>query len=259
MPPVASSPPSIFAISPAPVAPSGCPCAIAPPHGLTLSISGFSSFAQDSTTDANASLISIQSISPIETPAFLSASCAAGITPVSCRIGSEPTATRARNRAFGLSPSALAASALAIRTADAPSDIWLELAAVMTPLPSGRNAGLSERILASSTTARMPSSRSSSIGCASGETPGVGRISRFSRFACAAAARRWLSFAKSSSVSRDRPHFSATRSALSPWWIRSWRRNSSGFSFSKPWFSCPSEISRNIGARVMLSTPQPIT
>ena len=39
VPPVASRPASIFAISPAPVAPSGWPCAIAPPHGLSFAAS----------------------------------------------------------------------------------------------------------------------------------------------------------------------------------------------------------------------------
>jgi len=50
---------------------------MAPPQGLTLSMSGWISFAQDSTTAANASLISIQSMSLMETLAFFSASSVA--------------------------------------------------------------------------------------------------------------------------------------------------------------------------------------
>ncbi|CNV92088.1 Uncharacterised protein [Mycobacterium tuberculosis] len=52
--------------------PTGCPSAIAPPLTLTRSMSGSCTRAQDSTTDANASLISTMSMSPIFMPAFSS-------------------------------------------------------------------------------------------------------------------------------------------------------------------------------------------
>src|SRR5207245_1386507 len=59
---------SAVTISREPVAPTGWPSAIAPPFGFTLLMSGSKTFAQDSTTDANASLISIRSNSPTFMP-----------------------------------------------------------------------------------------------------------------------------------------------------------------------------------------------
>ena len=59
-------------ISLLPVLPTGWPSAIAPPFTLTLSMSGLCTRAHDSTTDANASLISVMSMSPIFIPAFSS-------------------------------------------------------------------------------------------------------------------------------------------------------------------------------------------
>jgi len=59
-------------ISLLPVLPTGWPSAIAPPFTLTLSMSGLCTLAQDSTTDAKASLISVRSMSPIFMPAFSS-------------------------------------------------------------------------------------------------------------------------------------------------------------------------------------------
>jgi len=53
----------VLVASTQPVAPSGWPSAIAPPFGLTLARSASTSRAQDSTTDANASLISVTSMS----------------------------------------------------------------------------------------------------------------------------------------------------------------------------------------------------
>jgi hypothetical protein len=59
-------------ISLLPVLPTGWPSAIAPPFTFTLSRSGLCTRAQDNTTDANASLISVMSMSPIFIPAFSS-------------------------------------------------------------------------------------------------------------------------------------------------------------------------------------------
>ena len=87
--------------------------------------------------------------------------------------------TRARKRAFALTPSSFATSAFATSTAEAPSEIWLEFAAVITPRPSGRNAGLRLAIFCSSIIARTPSSWVRVIFCASGPTPSTGRSSRF--------------------------------------------------------------------------------
>ena len=55
------------------MAPIGWPSAIAPPFGLTVAMSGWSSFSQASTTEAKASLISTAAMSEIFMPAFCSA------------------------------------------------------------------------------------------------------------------------------------------------------------------------------------------
>ena len=57
----------------APVAPKGCPSAIAPPLGFTFWASIFSTYMQYIAYDANASLISKTSISLILSPHFSSA------------------------------------------------------------------------------------------------------------------------------------------------------------------------------------------
>src|SRR5919107_4563483 len=132
-PSVASRPASIFAMRPAPVAPKGWPWAMAPPQGFTRSMSGASSSAQERTTEAKASFISIQSRSSMPSPAFSSARRVAGMTPVSCMTGSSPMATRARKRALGVKPSACALSRSPTSTAEAPSVSWEELPAVTTP------------------------------------------------------------------------------------------------------------------------------
>src|SRR5205085_716292 len=89
----------------APVAPTGWPSAIAPPLGLTRAMSGFTSRSQASTTDANASLISIVSKSSIPSPVRSIMRRVASIGPVSIRAGSTPTrhwsTTRALETAFG--------------------------------------------------------------------------------------------------------------------------------------------------------------
>jgi hypothetical protein len=66
-----------------PVAPIGWPSAIAPPFGLTVAMSGWSSFSQASTTEAKASLISTAAMSDIFMPAFCNAWRVAGIGAVS--------------------------------------------------------------------------------------------------------------------------------------------------------------------------------
>ena len=60
---------------------------MAPPLGLTVSGSGFSSFSQDSTTEAKASLISVTWMSDIDRPVRASRCWVASMGPVSIRIG----------------------------------------------------------------------------------------------------------------------------------------------------------------------------
>src|SRR5216683_102511 len=110
----------------APEAPNGCPTAMAPPFTFVLSISAPVSFCHASTTDANASLTSKRSMLFRSRPAFF-------------RTGSVPTTACARMRARGFRPSCLALSSDIKRTAAAPSEIWLELPAVIEC--SGLKAG----------------------------------------------------------------------------------------------------------------------
>ncbi|MNV65070.1 hypothetical protein D3C71_1577460 [compost metagenome] len=178
---------------------------------------------------------------------------AAGITPVNCITGSDPTTTRARNRARGRSPSDSAVSWSASNTAAAPSANWLALAAVTPPCPAGRIAGAMAAMRAASVVSRMPSSR-----CTAACAPGSNSACSPAR--AAVQARAWLSRAHSSISACDKRQWSAIRSALSIWWIRAWRSSSAGFSDSKPLNSlCPKVTSRNIGTRLMLSTPPATT
>ena len=99
MPPVASSPASILAMSPAPVAPSGWPCAIAPPHGLSFAVSAPSSRCHASGTQAKASFTSIQSRSAIETRARFRARMVVGSDPTLQLDGVIPATRLALERA----------------------------------------------------------------------------------------------------------------------------------------------------------------
>ena len=114
------------------------------------------SCCQARTTGAKASLTSKRSMSFNCRPAFFKTFAVAGIGPVSMMVGSEPTIAWATMRARGLSPSAFALSAVMMRTAAAPSLIWLELPAVTTP--SSWKEGLSCAIFSRDGGMRTPSS-----------------------------------------------------------------------------------------------------
>ena len=92
----------------APVAPKGCPSAMAPPLTLTLSWGTPSLFIHIKGTTANASLTSNRSMSPISMPAFARALRVAGTGPVSMMIGSSPHTAMLRTRARGLQSQGLA-------------------------------------------------------------------------------------------------------------------------------------------------------
>ena len=77
-------------------------------------------------------------------PAFLRTAAVPGIGPSSISTGSVPTTACARMRARGLSPRLFAFSSDMSSTAAAPSEIWLELPAVMEC--SGLNAGCSAAV-----------------------------------------------------------------------------------------------------------------
>ena len=167
----------------APEQPSGWPRAIAPPLTLTAAGSGWSSCSQASTTDANASLISIRSIWSRRSPAFRSTRWVAGIGPVSMIVGSTPANAVATTRARGVSPRFFTrVSDMNIRAA-APSEIWDELPAVTTP--SGLKDGGSAPILSRLTGTRTPSSVSKTEPSGK-DTGAISRANRPSAMARAA-------------------------------------------------------------------------
>src|SRR5438105_305404 len=170
-PPVRSSSLSSVVMSLAPEHPSGCPRAMAPPLTFTLAMSGWCSFSQASTTEANASLISTRSMSDSDILARSSTLSVAGIGPVSIITGSTPARAKVWNRARGLKPSSAAFSSLMISRAAAPSLIWEELPAVT--FPSGLKAGFSVASFSTLESGRTPSSRSKTPPSA----PVTGRIS----------------------------------------------------------------------------------
>src|SRR5579864_6869656 len=87
-----------------PVAPSGCPRAIAPPLTLTLLRSRPSSFSTARYCPAKASFTSIRSISSSLSPAFLSATREAGTGPLPMILGSTPAMPQLTMRPMGFSP-----------------------------------------------------------------------------------------------------------------------------------------------------------
>ena len=116
----------------APVAPNGCPIAIAPPLTFTLAGSTFSSVIKRITTAAKASLTSNRSISSMLKPALAKALRAAGAGPVSMMVGSAPTNAVASTLARGFKPCSLTAFSEASNTTAAPSTIPDELPAWWT-------------------------------------------------------------------------------------------------------------------------------
>ena len=108
MPPPMQSVMSAVPRSIAPVAPRGCPRAMAPPLTLTRSGSIPRFLIVCSGTTAKASLISHRSMSEACIPAILSAFCEAGVGAVSMMTGSAPAVAIARIRPRGRRPWALA-------------------------------------------------------------------------------------------------------------------------------------------------------
>src|ERR1700689_2211257 len=155
LPPVPSSSCSSLVIRIAPVAPSGCPRAIAPPFGFVFFSEAPVSADQASSTGANASLTSNTSISSIFSLPRASACSVAGIGPVSMNTGSAPTTVSEWIRARGVKPCRRTASSDAISTAAEPSEICEAVAAVSSQ-PSRR--GFSSAIFSREVSRRGASS-----------------------------------------------------------------------------------------------------
>mmetsp|Transcript_6548 Transcript_6548/g.18381 ORF Transcript_6548/g.18381 Transcript_6548/m.18381 type:complete len:218 (+) Transcript_6548:296-949(+) len=117
-----------------PVAPRGCPRAIAPPFTLNLSmLPPANVLATASGTGAKASFTSTKSMSFISNPARFRAAAVAGTGPSSMMTGSAPTTASETTLACGVKPNFLRPFSLQTRTAEAPSQIWEDVAAVMMP------------------------------------------------------------------------------------------------------------------------------
>src|ERR1041384_2038046 len=116
-----------------PLAASGCPIAIAPPHAFVRARSRPSSRSTARYCGANASFTSTRSICSSFIPAFASALRAAGAGPMPMYLGSTPATAHATRRPSGFRPCALAYSSLAITVAAPPSEMPDALPAVTSP------------------------------------------------------------------------------------------------------------------------------
>ena len=187
----------------APLIPNGCPSAIAPPCGFTLSESSGSprSRSTASAWAANASLSSIRSKSSTESRHRSMALRLAGAGPIPIIRGSTPAVAIVNKRARGVSPNLLAAASDANRRAQAPSFTPAALPAVTVP-PSRNGAGSFAKpsIVVSG---RGCSSRSTMMGSLLRWGMLTGVISSAKATLCwATPARFWLRNAKASWSSR---------------------------------------------------------
>mmetsp|Transcript_17184 Transcript_17184/g.50772 ORF Transcript_17184/g.50772 Transcript_17184/m.50772 type:complete len:225 (+) Transcript_17184:104-778(+) len=139
-----------------PVQPSGCPRAMAPPFGFTLSIGMLSLSTQYVAWLANASLISKISTSSTERPAFSRAFGMATAGPMPMTAGGTPATAEDLRVASTGRPNRCAVDRFAISTAAAPSLTWDELPAVV--VPPRLKAGFSLARVATSVPGRIPSS-----------------------------------------------------------------------------------------------------
>src|SRR5207237_1375101 len=136
-PPVASSWFSRVVMMRTPLAPRGCPMAMAPPRGLNFVMSGTNSRAHMSAIDANASLHSMASKSSVLKPVRANSLRVTGLGADSVTTGSSASTAKCRSLARTGRPSRSAVSRLAISMAAAPSVICDELPAVMSGAVSG--------------------------------------------------------------------------------------------------------------------------
>ena len=146
--------------------------AMAPPLGLTWSMSGWSSCSQASTTEAKASLISITSMSSRRSLAFSSTSRVAGMGAVSMMTGSLAATAKVWNRARGRRPERPARSSDMIEHGRRPvGDLRRRRRRDQAVLDEGRGQGgqlLDARCLAADAPRRpvedVPSSRRVPMG-----------------------------------------------------------------------------------------------
>src|SRR5512132_3491737 len=147
----------------APLIPMGCPSEMPPPRGFSLSRSNLRSRSHAMTCAANASLISITSMSASDRPVFSSTFLVAGTGPMPMTAGSTPAHDIPASRASGRRPSAAARDSDISTRAAAPSVIPEELPAVTLPFSrktggnaASRSSVVSGRGCSSSLTVMVP-------------------------------------------------------------------------------------------------------
>src|SRR5512132_549348 len=147
----------------APLIPMGCPSEMPPPRGFSLSRSNLRSRSHAMTCAANASLISITSMSASDRPVFSSTFLVAGTGPMPMTAGSTPAHDIPASRASGRRPSAAARDSDISTRAAAPSVIPEELPAVALPFSrktggnaASRSSVVSGRGCSSSLTVMVP-------------------------------------------------------------------------------------------------------
>ena len=177
----------------APLAPKGCPRAIAPPLGFTcVASSGIpNSRSTASACDANASFNSTTSNCPSDNPAFARTLRVAAVGPMPIIRGATPAAAAATTRALGVKPCRFSAASEASSNAQAPSFTPEAFPAVIVPV--GFTTGFSFESASSVVSGRGCSSSEKSSGSPFFCGTGTATIScLILPFRIASAARCWL-------------------------------------------------------------------
>ncbi len=128
-------------VSLAPVQPSGCPKAIAPPLIFTLAGSRPTSRITAKACEAKASFNSTRSISFKLIPTCFNALGIAAIGPIPITLGGTPAEAQATSRPMGFNPSSFIIFSPITITKAAPSEVCDEFPAVTTPFAA--NTGFS--------------------------------------------------------------------------------------------------------------------
>mmetsp|Transcript_70067 Transcript_70067/g.194748 ORF Transcript_70067/g.194748 Transcript_70067/m.194748 type:complete len:412 (+) Transcript_70067:339-1574(+) len=258
-------------ISLAPVPPSGCPSAIAPPFTFRRSIFIPTALTHASGTGANASFTSYKPIWSMLKPVRSNTFFEAGTGPSSMITGSEPTTSRPTNFARGRTFNFSKPRSLTMSTAAAPSQICEETPAVITP---SLWSALSLAKL-SGVVGRMPSSTS----CMPSESPllrltGTGTISLLKRPSLVAARARLCERAPNSSSSLLVMLYFLANNSAPPNWLNmaGLMPNSVNCCNPSEYFSCmasvngkpvpacmPATTFEPMGTRDITSTPPAIT
>mmetsp|Transcript_21361 Transcript_21361/g.50574 ORF Transcript_21361/g.50574 Transcript_21361/m.50574 type:complete len:392 (+) Transcript_21361:180-1355(+) len=236
------------AICRAPVHPSGCPRAIAPPFGLTRAGSMLRTSMHQLACDAKASLISQTSMSPMDRPHCFNTAGMATAGPIPMTRGGTPLTAYPLQIPRTGNPRFWASARVVTNTAAAPSVVWDELPAVV--LPSSEKTGLSLDRIGRVVRGRMPSSSlTSPTGTISLQNLPAAR---------AAAAFWWDSAANSSRCSRFNPYCDTMLSLVTPMGMRQSMTRVVGWARFMAFQSTSGALMDDMGVVDMDSTPPPM-